>query len=104
MVSLGEIARQAGVRPPLPASGTASTGATGQGQIPILHEPIPSPVPAVPSYASGSQNGHNGKTAERSSSAIDLYERAIRDAERASDEEEQANREYYAPTYVCRQY
>jgi hypothetical protein len=93
MVDLGEIARQAGVRPPLPdgdnkkspqkvniASGTAVSGP------PILHEPSPisaTPTGSIDTVTEVSAQAEE-RTAERSASALDLYARAQREADAAS--------------------
>ena len=98
MVTLGEIARQAGVRPPLAVDGqgeATASGAAAYPQIPILHEPTPSPAPVIDRrfLDQPASLAKEGRAAERSASAVDLYERAIRDAERASEEDQQAVRE-----------
>ena len=93
MVDLGEIARQAGVRPPLPGGeGKKSTpkvsiaSGTAVANPPVLHEP--SPISATPTGSIDTVTGVTAqaeeRTAERSASAVDLYERAAREADAAS--------------------
>lgn len=90
---MGDIARQAGVRPPLPLVGgeVAATGLVA-GNLPLIHEPNPIPPPEAspvpPRQLAGIKA--DGKSAERSSSAVDLYERAIREAEHAQEDSQQA--------------
>lgn len=100
MITLGDIARQAGVRPPLPVT----AGSVAADEIPTVREAIPAAVTGGSTGPSGQMASvRNGsKAAERSSSAADLYERAIQQAERASEAEQQPGREYDTRIYSYR--
>jgi hypothetical protein len=90
-LSLGQIAEQAGVRPPRSSRSTRGSGDLGRtagiasgpatGQIPRILEPAPigGSAPAASTIA------YTAPAAERSASAVDLYQRALRDVEGSQD-------------------
>lgn len=91
MVDLGEIARQAGVRPPLPEGDTKKSSSkvsiasgTAIANPPVLHEPSPVVATSPGSVNTEVEAAAEERTAERSASAVDLYERAAREADAAS--------------------
>lgn len=91
MASLGQIAEQAGVRPPRSSRNTRSGNATpgaaagvasghATGSFPRILEPAPVGGSASSASTVGLE-APAAAAAERSASATDLYQRAIRDAE-----------------------
>ena len=99
MVSLGEIARQAGVRPSLDLEKALSGIASGTAvvRVPQIHEP--SPIMGTSSNSTDTATGleiassvylaGGERSSERSASAIDFYEKTVREAEAISGQPNQ---------------